>query len=216
MMSQLVKELISSDVLKSPQIIQAFLHVDRIDFVPKSMKENAYADEPLPIGHGQTISQPWTVAFMLELLEPKQGEKILDVGSGSGWQTGLLSYIVSHDHLGNKLDDKDCGKVIGIEIIPELAKMGINNLLAYDFIKTNIAEIHCLNANAGFEQEVPFDKIIAAASGNEVPNAWKEQVKIKGRIVVPVDSHIALLVKEDEKNFSEKRFEGFAFVPFVG
>ena len=101
-MEELVKNLKSSGVLKSPKIIEAFLKVDRKDFVPKDMKASAYLDQALSIGHSQTISQPYTVAFMLELLEPKEGDpstslrasKIMDIGYGSGWASALLAHIV--------------------------------------------------------------------------------------------------------------------------
>lgn len=91
----LVRHLRHSAVLKSPQIIEAFLKIDRKDFVPGKWQSEAYEDYPLPTLLGQTISQPWTVAFMLELLQPQAGQKILDIGFGSGWTTALLAYIVS-------------------------------------------------------------------------------------------------------------------------
>src|SRR3989344_1328532 len=108
-MKPLIDPLVLSGVLKSRGIIEAFQRVDRADFVPDEFRDSAYVDEPLPIGYGQTISQPWTVAFMLELLAPEGGESILDIGSGSGWQTALLAYIVSHDHEGTELSENRWG-----------------------------------------------------------------------------------------------------------
>src|SRR3989344_5326068 len=105
--SALLRELIQGKYLKTPRLINAFLAIDRKDFVPPDLSDQAYDNEPLPIGYGQTISQPLTVAFMLEELSPKPGEKILDIGAGSGWQTALLAYIVS----GSKAQ----GKVVAIE-----------------------------------------------------------------------------------------------------
>ncbi|MCD6283661.1 protein-L-isoaspartate O-methyltransferase, partial [bacterium] len=93
-METLIQQLISEGYLKTPEIIKAFREIDRKDFVPSYLKKEAYINAPLPIGFGQTISQPLTVAFMLELLQPKRGDKILDIGSGSGWTTALLAYIV--------------------------------------------------------------------------------------------------------------------------
>jgi protein-L-isoaspartate(D-aspartate) O-methyltransferase len=202
-MGYLVQELISQGVLKTPSIIEAFTHVDRRDFVPQDQREYAYINEPLSIGYGQTISQPMVVAFMLELLKPKTGEKILDIGSGSGWQIALLSYIVSHDKFGKETNKDKWGRVVGIELLPELARMGINNLAKYNFIKKRIAAIHCLNAQGGYGSEAPYDKILSAASGREVPSAWREQLKI------------GKMEKKSETHHEEESFPGFAFVPFI-
>src|SRR3989339_1144097 len=98
-MKVLVKNLIDEGALKTPEIIGAFYNIDRRDFVPEEYTKDAYRDSPLPIGYGQTISQPYTVAFMLELLAPKGGNKIMEIGSGSGWQTALLAHIVSEDKI---------------------------------------------------------------------------------------------------------------------
>ena len=115
-MKYLVKELISSGYLKTPEIIDAFQKIDRKDFVSDEYKDRAYVNAPLPIGYGQTISQPLTVAFMLELLQPEKGNKILEIGSGSGWQTALLARVVG-----------DEGRVFAIELIPELEQFGRKN-----------------------------------------------------------------------------------------
>ena len=215
MMRELVNELMSDGVLKTPEIIQAFLHIDRADFLPPGMKSFAYSNEPVPIGYGQTMSQPWTVAFMLELLGPKESEQILDIGSGSSWQTALLSFIVSHDSFGNELPSEKWGRVIGIELIPELAQMGRKSIFSYNFIKKGIAEIHCLNAGSGFPGWAPYDKIIAAATGVSIPDAWKKQLKEGGILVAPVRSKIVRLQKKEGDAWGEEEFPGFAFVPFI-
>ena len=93
-MEELVRSLKNSGVLKTAQLVEAFLKADRKNFVPENLKDLAYLDEALPIGEGQTISQPYTVAFMLELLEPQSGQTLMDVGYGSGWTTALLAQIV--------------------------------------------------------------------------------------------------------------------------
>ncbi len=122
---ELVNYLIVSGVLKTPRIIEAFLKIDRKYFVPDILKDKAYIDEPLPIGNNQTISQPSTVAFMLELLQPTNTDKILDIGSGSAWTTALLCYIAGKN-----------GKVIGLERVDELVKQGQKNLEKFNFYQT--------------------------------------------------------------------------------
>jgi len=203
-MKKLIKELINEGYLKTPNIIEAFQKIDRRNFVPEELKNEAYFNIPLYIGYGQTISQPLTVAFMLELLQPKEEDKILDIGSGSGWQTALLSQIV-----GEK------GRVFALEIIPALKEFGEKNVSQYNFIQKGITRFYCLNAAEGLPNEAPFDKIIAAASIQKIPTAWKDQLKIGGRMVVPVKEAIYLLIKKEENQFEEQIFPGFVFVPFV-
>lgn len=208
-MKYLIKELIKDGVLKTPSIIEAFEKIDRKDFMPEELKDKAYLNTPLPIGYGQTISQPLTVAFMLELLQPQSGDKVLEVGSGSGWQTALLASIVGNFPI-------DGGKVFALELIPELMIFGQKNVAKYGFIKKKIAEFHSLNAINGLPDEAPFDKIISAASGDELPSVWKEQLKAGGRIVAPIKNSIHLFVKKGENEFEETIYHGFAFVPLVG
>jgi len=201
---QLIKELTASDVLKSSRIIKAFASIDRANFVPEELVRNAYINAPLSIDHQQTISQPQTVAFMLELLQPKPGNKILDIGSGSGWQTALLAHIV-----GPK------GKIFGIELIPELYEQSITNISKYDFIKKGIVKMYRQNASDGLPDKAPFNHIIAAAEVSAIPQAWKDQLKIGGRLVAPQNNGLILLTKKADRSFEEEQFPDFAFVPFV-
>ena len=200
----LVDNLIKRGWLKTPNIISAFKKIKRVDFLPKELKGLAELNEALPIGYNQTISQPMVVAFMLEQLKAEKGHKILDVGSGSGWTTSLLSEIV-----GEK------GKVIAIEIEPKLKEFGENNTQKYNFIKKGIAEFICADGSKGYQKEAPFDRILASASAKEVPLAWRQQLKIGGRIVTPIKTSIWVFVKKTEDNFKEIEYPEFVFVPLI-
>lgn len=216
-MKELVKHLEDIGVLRTPQIINALLTIDRRDFVPDETKEEAYIDEALPIGWGQTISQPYTVAFMLELLDPQPGETILDIGSGSGWQTAILAYIVSNQR------DQTPGKIHAIEIIPELCKLGEANVSKFNFIKSNIVKFHCGDGDKSVVEDGKVDKIIAAASiscdaadkSKCLPESWKRELKIDGVIVTPIGNSIWKFKKISVDQFEPEEHPGFVFVPYV-
>ena len=231
----LIDSLIKEGWLKTPRIIEAFREIKRFDFLPQEIKDLAELNEALSIGYGQTISQPLVVAFMLELLQPQPGDKILDIGSGSGWTTALLAQIV-----GQK------GKVIAIDIIPELVEFGKQNVAKYNFIekglpaaclpdrqgRQGIVEFICADGSKGYKKEAPYDKILASASAETLPPVWKEQLKIGGRIVTPIGSSIWLFIKKSEGDeavvssspsllrgkssvFQETEYPGFVFVPLI-
>lgn len=208
---KLVEELLNMGYLKTEGIIRAFLAIDRADFVPEDVKQYAYADTPLPIGYGQTISQPLTVALMLELLKPKPGERVLDVGAGSGWQTALLAHIVSPKD-GNKPPEP---LVVGIECIRELAAFARGNIGKYGYEANGVAVVVEGNAREDIAVYGLFDKIIAAASAEAIPGMWKEQLKVGGRIVAPVGESIVALEKTGADKFEQKQYFGFRFVPLV-
>lgn len=197
----LVKELIKSGYLCTPRIIEAFKAVDRKDFVPADLADQAYVNAPLPIGFGQTISQPLTVAFMIELLTPGPGERILDIGSGSGWQTALLAKIVG-----------ETGAVYAIERIGELREFGEQNVAKYGF--RNVW-FFTADGSRGLPEFAPYDQIIAAASAPELPPAWKKQVKIGGRIVAPIGASVWKFEHKKKQFWVAEESPGFAFVPLV-
>ena len=203
-MANLIDYLVEEGYLNTKAIINAFKVVKRRDFVPEEIKDLAELDSPLSIGYGQTISQPLVVAFMLELLQPKPGEEILDIGSGSGWTSALMAQIVG-----------ERGKVIAIEIIPQLAKFGRKNISRYNFIKKGIVKIVCGDGSIGFVGEAPFDKILASASAKKLPSAWKQQLKVGGRIVASIKDSIWVFEKKPNGQFKEKEYPGFVFVPLV-
>jgi len=200
----LVDDLIKQGWLKTPAIIEAFRKIKREDFLPSDKKDLAGLNTALPIGWGQTISQPLVVAFMLELLQPNTGDRVLDIGAGSGWTTALLAELV-----GKK------GKVIGLEIIPELAEFARKNVSKYNFIKRGVVEVVCADGSKGWQEQAPYDKILASASAKEIPQHWQKQLKTGGRIVASMGQSIVLWVKKAKNQFEKKEFPGFVFVPFV-
>ena len=204
-MDSLIRDLIYEGYLKTDRVIAAFSKIKRVDFVPEELQSASQANIPLPIGQGQTISQPLTVAFMLEKLEPLLGDKVLDIGSGSGWTTALLAHIV-----GKK------GKVVGIERIKSLCDFGTNNISKYHFIEGGRAKIICADGSKGYINEAPYDRILVSAAAEEMPKDLKKQLKIGGRLVVPVKGSIWMIEKKSEKVFHEEEYPGFAFVPLVG
>lgn len=198
-MEKLILNLIKEGTLKTKSVIEAFRNIDRKDFILSEYKEDAYKDIPLPIGYGQTISQPTTVAFMLELLQVKKGDRVLDVGSGSGWTTALLSYLA-----------KD-GFVWGVEILPELVLFGKSNLSKYNFKNSIILEA---GKEIGLREKGPFDKILVSASAETVPFLLLEQLKEGGIMVIPIRDSIWKIKKINGKIETEV-FEGFLFVPLI-
>ena len=178
-----------------------FKKINRADFVREDYQAEADENHPLPIGYGQTISQPFTVSFMLELLSPQEGDKVLDVGCGSGWTTALLANLVGKT-----------GKVFGVEIIPELVEFGRKNLAKYNFPN---AEIVQAGAELGLPSEAPFDRILVSAAAEEIPETLLRQLKAPGVMVLPVKNVIVQIKKDATGEISKKEFPGFAFVPLV-
>lgn len=199
----LIKRLIDEGVLRTPHIIEAFTYIQRKDFLPASQEERAGIDTPLPLGYGQAISQPYTVAFMLELLMPQKGQTILDIGYGSGWTTALLAYI-----MGEK------GKVYSMEIVPELCLLGKENVQKYDFIAKGIVTMFCEDGSDGLKEHAPFDRILVSASANSVSQPLLSQLGNGGRLVAPIKESIFLYQKKGEQ-YEGKEYMGFLFVPLV-
>ncbi len=197
----LIASMIAGGALKSPQIIEAFETIDRKNFILEDFRDHIYIDRPLPIGKDQTISQPSTVAFMLEHLEPQKGDKILDIGSGSGWTTALLCHIVGPE-----------GSVIGLERHDELVERGRQN-----FARLDLPE-HCRIEKAGEALGKPgkqFDKILVSASAEEIPEELFAQLKVGGIMVIPVKNSIYRFKKLSDTKVEAQEYPGFVFVPLV-
>lgn len=196
--------LIQDGWLKTPRIIKAFRKIKRADFLPDDMHHLADLNEALPIGWGQTISQPLVVAFMLELLQPESNNKILDIGAGSGWTSALLSEIVAPK-----------GKIFAIERIPELKAFGEKNAAKYNFIEKGLVKFICADGSRGYSKEAPFDGILASASAEKIPQTWQGQIKTGGRIVASVKYSIWFWRKRENGTFEETEYPGFSFVPLI-
>ncbi|MDE2218310.1 MAG: protein-L-isoaspartate O-methyltransferase [Patescibacteria group bacterium] len=197
----LISRLKEKGLLHLKELEDAFRTIDRADFVPEDYRVESYEDYPLPIGFGQTISQPTTVAFMLELLDLKNGDKTLDVGSGSGWTTALVAEMI-----------KPRGKVWGLEIIPELVELGRKNLAKF---KLPNAEIFQAGEKLGFPDRAPYDKILVSAEAEELPKDLLEQLKIGGIIVIPIKNTLYKIEKLTGGKTKETIFPGFVFVPLM-
>ena len=194
-------EYLKKRVLKTPEIISAFLEIDRKDFVKEEYLDQAYFDTPLPTLQGQTISQPYVVAFMLELLEPKLGQKILDIGFGSGWTTCLLAEITKN-------------KVYGIEIVPEVFEFGKKNIEKYNFIEKGIVEVLLRDGSKGLPEKAPFDRILVSAAAKKIPEELISQLKDDGILVIPADEGIYKIKKLNGK-IEKEYYYGFVFVPLI-
>ena len=185
-------------------MLDAFIAIDRKDFVPADMQQYAYENKPLPIGSRQTISQPYTVAFMMELLQPKLGDEVLDVGFGSGWSTGILAKLVG-----------DEGSVCAVEIIPEIYKFGKENLKKYNYTNINFVLGSWIDIHSQ-----TFDCILVSAATYEpVANQLILRLNVGGRMVIPICNSIGqsirLVIKKSERETIEQNYPGFIFVPLV-
>lgn len=206
-MMSLINNLIKGGYLKSDSIIKAFLEINRKDFLPWDLEREANLDIALPIDCGQTNSQPTTVAIMLELLDARAGHNVLDIGSGSGWATALLCHIV-----GEK------GRVTAIERIGKLMEWGKSNVGKYNYLRENgkgIAKFYAADGSRGFQKNAPYDRILVSAGASSVPQSLKNQLKIGGKMVIPIGNNLCYLEKKSQDDFYEENYPGFAFVPLV-
>jgi len=196
----LIAGMIASGVLRTPELVEAFRKIDRKAFVPEGFGETIYVDAPLPIGEGQTISQPSTVAFMLELLGAKKGDRVLDIGSGSGWTAALLGTIVGPE-----------GEVTGLERQKALVERGRSNIAPFGFENVRI---EAAGDTLGKPGET-FDRILVSASAPEIPRQLFTQLKSGGVLVIPVQNSIYRFTKLSGSEIRQEEFPGFVFVPLI-
>lgn len=199
---QAIKEQLVDRGIVNPKVLQAFREVPREEFVPQDKKELAWYDGPVEIDHQSTISQPYIVALMTQLLELKGGEEVLEIGTGSGYQAAILGKLAK--------------KVYSMDIKPELtanakdriSKLGINNVLLLSG-----------DGSAGYPDEAPYDAIVVTAGSPKIPQPLVAQLRVDGKMVIPVGDELSqnlLQVTRREKDIVTRVVEGVRFVPLLG
>jgi len=203
---QLIGWVKRSGSMRSEAVEKAFRAVPRHLFVPKKLEERAYIDDPLPIGEGQTISQPSTVSAMTEALDVKPGQKILEIGTGSGWQAALLAKMVGRE-----------GSVLTVERFSSLAESAKRNL---ENAGIKNVKVMMGDGSAGAKEGGPYDRIMVTAACPEIPQPLLEQLKAGGKMVLPIgdlySQQMFLIEKVREGSITRKPLGGFRFVPLVG
>jgi protein-L-isoaspartate(D-aspartate) O-methyltransferase len=190
--------------IRAPAVLDAMRHVQREEFVDPGSEPYAYEDRPLAIGAGQTISLPYIVAFMIEALQLKGGEKVLEIGGGSGYAAAVLARIAS--------------AVFTIERIPELAGLARRNLAATGV--SNVT-VRCGDGTQGWPEEAPFDAILVSAGAPAIPTALTNQLKTGGRMVIPVGDEpttqeLLRVVRTPDGGTETDHLTGVRFVPLIG
>ncbi len=198
---EMVERQIAARGVKDPRVLEAMRRIPRHLYVPAAEQAHAYEDRPLPIGSGQTISQPYIVAFMTEQLKLKGNETVLEIGTGSGYQTAVLAALAR--------------KVYSVEIRPELAQEAADRLKRLGI--TN-AEVRAADGYRGWPEHAPFDGILVTAAPERIPPPLLEQLASGGRMVIPVGSFYQELkvIERNGAGYTEKNVLPVRFVPFVG
>lgn len=200
--NRMVDEQIIARGIGNSRVIEAFRKVERQRFVSEELRPSAYSDFPIPIGEGQTISQPYMVALMTQILDLSGGERVLEIGTGSGYQTAILAELSK--------------EVFTIERFESLAKKAQETLKAFNYsnIKTKVAD-----GSLGWAEEAPFDRIIITAATPRVPLPLSEQLKENGKLVLPLGesfSQMLTLIEKKDNKLKSTDICGCVFVPLVG
>lgn len=202
-MKNLIKYWQLTGTVKDKKLIEAFKLVPRDKFIREGFLNEAYVDHPLPIGYGQTISQPTTVMIMIEALQLRKTDKVLEVGAGSGWCTAIMSKLAK--------------KIITTEIIPELVEFARENIK-----KSKIKNVEVINydGSQGYKKEAPYDKIMVTAACPNIPKPLLSQLKDDGILIAPVGSlyygqKMIKIIKKANK-LEEENLGSFVFVPLKG
>jgi protein-L-isoaspartate(D-aspartate) O-methyltransferase len=200
---RMVRDHIEDRGIRDPAVLRILRTVPRHLFVPEDVRRHSYADRPLPIGYSVTISQPYIVAWMTELLEASKKHKALEIGTGSGYQAAVLSPLVDH--------------VYTIEIVPELARSSRELLKKLGYHNVTVREG---DGYKGWPEEAPFDRIILTAAPREIPKTLIEQLAVGGRLVAPVGAapwsqELIVLDKRKDGSIRRRSMGGVAFVPMV-
>lgn len=204
---KLVNNLKEREYIKTTKIEEAFLNVPRENFIPSKVEKRAYADKPLPIGQGQTISAPSMIAIMLEVLDLKKDQKILEIGTGSGYNAALLAEIIGPD-----------GIVYTVERLEKVAEVGRKNLENEGY--ENV-EVVVEDGTKGYEERSPYDRILVTACAPKIPDSLVSQIDKSGKIAIPSGKHymsqiLKLVEKDNEGNVNITDHGGCSFVPLVG
>jgi protein-L-isoaspartate(D-aspartate) O-methyltransferase len=200
---RMVREQIEARGVRRAEVLQAVRATPRHLFVPEPMRPQAYEDSPLPIGYGQTISQPYIVAVMTELLQTDKTQKVLEIGTGSGYQAAVLSPLVKH--------------VYSIEIVPELARRSAELLKNLGFKNVTVRQG---DGYQGWPEEAPFERIILTAAPSELPKTLTNQLKAGGKLVAPVggtilNQDLVVVEKSADGKLHERSVIPVRFVPMV-
>ncbi|MDO8556876.1 MAG: hypothetical protein Q7R98_00215 [Candidatus Jorgensenbacteria bacterium] len=235
-MNPLIRYLINEGYIVTPEIQRAFSAIDRAKFTGGRFSEGEiYQDVALTLESGEMMFHPSTTAQMVELLAPKPDEKVLEVGTGSGWQTAVIACLVSNFANMANADNKDSivpnaehespndgdvfissaivprGRVISIERNKLICEQAVKNIEQYGFMRGGVVAVIRRDGVFGYNKEAPYDKIISTICPNVIPPKWKDNLKVGGRLVTPFGQSILVLDKTGKNSFKKSSYFGFTF-----